>query len=170
MSAERLFFALWPPADVRAALVTERAALPARPGRLSHALDLHLTLVFIGAVDDALRPCIESAAEDVIADPFELRLDAVGDWPRSRIWFARPTETPPMLFNLVSQLEHHCLVCGLQQERRPYRPHVTLARKAPPLMPHAIDISWPVADFVLAASKAGRTPSYQILRSWPLGV
>ena len=168
MPAERLFFALWPEAALRDALVAERGALPGAPGRLSHPLDLHLTLVFIGAVDDAVLPCIETAAADVVLAPFTLTLDALCDWRKQQLWLARPDATPDALLNLVSQLQQHLLACGLQPEPRPYRPHVTLARQAPSIDARQLALTWPVRDFVLAASAPGRTPSYRIIRTWPL--
>ena len=167
MAAERLFFALWPPAPVREALVAERATLPGAPARISHPLDLHVTLVFIGGVDAGLLPCIEAAADDVVVAPFMLALEQLCQWPKQRLWLARPVETSP-LFDLVGQLRQHLLACRLSPENRRYRPHITLARKAPPLRPRTLALSWQVRDFVLAASAPNRTPSYRILRSWPL--
>ena len=167
MSAERLFFALWPPAEVRDALVAERATCPGKPGRMSHPLDLHVTLVFIGNVDAGLRPCIATAAEDVSLAPFWLSVEQLCSWPKQHLWLAQPEEAPA-LFNLVSQLQQHLLACGLPPENRRYRPHITLARKAPPLPARALALGWQVQDFVLATSAPGRSPSYRILRSWPL--
>ena len=130
MSAERLFFALWPEAALRNALLAERAALAATPGRLSHPLDLHLTLVFIGAVDRDVRSCIEAAADDVFLAPFALRIHQLCCWPKQRLWLAQPDVMPNALANLVSQLQQNLLACGLPPEARRYRPHITLARKA----------------------------------------
>ena len=167
MSAERLFFALWPPAPVRDELVAERSNCLGQPERMSHPLDLHVTLVFIGNVNAGLLPCIETAADDVVLAPFMLSLEQLCQWPKQRLWLAQPVETPP-LFNLVGQLQQHLLACGLQPENRRYRPHITLARKAPPMLPRALALNWQVQNFVLAASAPGRVPSYRILRGWPL--
>ena len=174
IASERLFFALWPEARLRDALVAERAGLieqagtPNRPTRLSHPLDLHLTLVFIGAVNDETLPCIGMAADDVVLTPFTLTLDAICDWPEQALWLACPDAAPDALLHLVSQLQQNLLVCGLQPEPRRYRPHVTLARKAPSVNPCRLALTWQVGDFVLAASAPGRTPSYRIIRRWPL--
>ena len=167
MPTERLFFALWPPAPVRDALVAERATCTGEPGRVSHPLDLHVTLVFIGSADSGLLPCIEAAADAVALAPFWLSLDQLCNWPKQQLWLARPVETPA-LFDLVSQVQQHLLACGLQPESRRYRPHITLARKAPPIAARPLALRWQVQDFVLAASAPGRSPSYRILRRWPL--
>ncbi|MGB5831811.1 MAG: RNA 2',3'-cyclic phosphodiesterase [Thiohalocapsa sp.] len=168
MATERFFFALWPQARVRDALSDERRRLPGRPGKLSHPLDLHMTLVFIGPVDETVLPCVESAADDVILAPFSFTLDALCSWPKQRLWLARPDEPPRPLLNLVSQLQQHLLACGLPPEARSYRPHVTLARRAPPLTACPISLGWEVGDFVLAASAPIRTPTYRVIRAWPL--
>ncbi|NBC47708.1 MAG: RNA 2',3'-cyclic phosphodiesterase [Gammaproteobacteria bacterium] len=211
---ERLFFALWPPATLRDALVEWRARLdpgatpgPSRsqsssshpsssaspypsptstpasprpaataaehrperpPPRLTHPDDLHLTLVFVGAVEPYLRACIEAAGDDIACGRFELALEQVDSWTKQRIWVAQPRQVPNALFALVSQLQQNLLVCGLEPEKRRYRPHLTLARKAPAIEPEPVELRWPVSEFVLAASGSGRRPSYRIIRRWRL--
>jgi 2'-5' RNA ligase len=168
MGTERLFFALWPDEALRKALVAARDAAEGNLGRPTHPLDLHITLVFIGTVDAALRDCVETAAGRVALAPFELTLRSLSGWPRQRIWAAIPEDTPP-LSQLVDQLQQNLISCGLQPEARRYRPHVTLARKAPPIVPRPLSLRWQVDGFVLARSGTSRAPSYQILRQWPLG-
>jgi 2'-5' RNA ligase len=170
MASERLFFALWPPVEVRDALIVERRALPGEPGRVHHAEDLHMTLVFVGAVADEARPCIESVGGTVDTAPFWLRISEAGYWSKARIRWCRPTLAPPELLALVGQLEQGLLACGIEPESRPYRPHVTLARKAPPLTarPLSAPVDWIVDDFVLAASGGEQPPRYRVLRRWPL--
>lgn len=170
--AERLFFALWPPRPVREALVQVRAALPRPTGRENHPLDLHLTLVFVGAVAPQVRACVEAAGDGIEAPAFRLRLERLGDWTKPRIRWAAPAAVPEALTVLVSRLQARLSDCGLAPEKRPFRPHVTLSRKAGPLPPTVPTATpdWPVRDFVLAASRAGRTPSYEVLKRWPLSV
>jgi 2'-5' RNA ligase len=136
--------------------------------RLTHPQDLHLTLVFVGAVEAHLRPCVEAAGDDVACSGFALRFDRIGAWARQRLWVAEPLQVPDRLFGLVSQLQQNLLVCGVEPEKRRYRPHLTLARKAPPIEAVPLRVDWPVTEFVLAASRSGRRPSYQIVRRWPL--
>jgi 2'-5' RNA ligase len=165
----RLFFALWPDAATRAALLEARegAVQHARP---THPDDLHLTLVFIGDSDPDRLGCIEAAADDVVVGGFDLVLEQLETWPRQRVLVATPGEPPPALFNLVSQLQQNLLPCGIQPESRRYRPHVTLARKAPKVPRRVLNISWPARELVLVRSGvAGRNAGgYQVLRAWPL--
>jgi 2'-5' RNA ligase len=166
---ERLFFALWPPPQLRDALIHARGGLHGTRSRWIRPVDLHLTLVFVGAVEAQHLGCVAAAGDDVAMAPFELSLDQLQDWRRNRLRVAKPTKAPAALFNLVSQLQHNLLVCGFEPEKRPYRPHVTLARKAPPIEPSRLDLSWQVFDFVLAASRSSGGSAYQVLRRWNLG-
>lgn len=170
MVNERMFFALWPPAAVRDALLAVRAGLPGAAGRENHPLDLHLTLVFVGAVDPERRPCVEAAGDGLALPGFELSLDESGDWPRAGIRWCRPGTFPATLPALVQALQARLRACGISPEPRPFRPHVTLARKAAatPRNPLPAPVPWSVREFVLAASLAGRRPAYQVLRRWPL--
>jgi 2'-5' RNA ligase len=173
MRTDRLFFALWLPPEVRDAVVAARDAVPARAGRLTDPRDLHVTLVFVGAVDAALLPCIEAAAADVVSAPFRLTLRSLGNWRRTRLWVAEPGDVPAALPALVERLQRGLLRCGLPPETRPYRAHVTVARKAPAIegVPLGQDdgLGWQVGDFVLAASgRRDPPPAYRVLRRWPL--
>jgi 2'-5' RNA ligase len=170
MAAERLFFALWPPASVRDALAAEVRALPGGAGRVHHPDDLHLTLLFVGGVADDVRPCVEAIGDGVVAGPFQLRLDEAGYWSRPRIRWCRPSTVPADLLDLVGQLQAAMRDCGLEPEARPYRPHVTLARKAAPLraQPLSTPVVWDVDSFVLAASGSETPPRYRALRRWAL--
>jgi 2'-5' RNA ligase len=174
----RLFFALWPDQAVRSALRDARDAglgsigqVGPQPARAIHPDDLHVTLVFIGDVDPALLPCIEAAAADIAAAPFELQLGRIETWRRQRLLVAVPDAPSDALFGLVGQLEHNLLACGIAPESRRYRPHVTLARRAGAVEPLGLDVRWPVQGFVLARSGSGRRGSggggYEVLRRWP---
>ena len=167
---ERLFFALWPDAAVRRGLLKICADLPRHHGREPQPEDLHLTLAFLGEIDVERRRCAEGTADRVRAEAFRLRLDRVGYWARPRILWCGASECPASLLDLLAGLNQGLLGCGFAPERRPFVPHLTLARKAPRLEAFELDspLDWPVADFVLVSSRLGERPSYQVLRRWPL--
>jgi 2'-5' RNA ligase len=164
----RLFFALWPDDQLRGALRRARQTA-GESARLIHPTDLHMTLVFVGDVPPETLPCIESAGDDVVLAPFDLTLGRLETWPRQRLLVAAPDEAPAPLCNLVSQLQQNLLVCGIEPEPRAYRPHVTLARRAPRVMPQPLDLPWAARSFVLVRSGvAGRSNGggYRVLRVW----
>lgn len=168
---QRLFFALWPDAAVRAALAqSSRELLGRRVKRVPEA-NLHITLAFAGPVTAAVRQCLEQQAAGIRGTPFELTLERVGHWPRPRILWAGPVHTPPELWSLVGGLNSAFEACGLARETRPYQAHVTLARKISraPTATSIEPIRWSISDFCLVESVAGpQGASYRVLTSWTL--
>lgn len=177
---QRLFFALWPDADVRVALVQQlTGAAPDGSGleklyqlaKRVPAANLHMTLAFPGQVTAAQRACLEAAADRVSSAPFKLEIDHIDSWPGPRVLWSGPTHTPTALASLVSALQESLPSCGLQQEKRPFHPHITLARK----VNRKVDViktsavHWPVNSFSLVESCT--QPSgliYTVLRTWAL--
>lgn len=167
---QRLFFALWPDDAMREALTPLLKLKQECGGRDHPPANLHITLNFLGAVDAETRDCLELAAANIVTPPFDLTLDRFGYWPRPRVMWLGSSEIPQPLADLVMALNRVVEQCGLQPERRPYHPHLTLLRKArqaplgsPP------ELHWQAHDFVLAESVS--TPAgvaYRVLRRWPL--
>lgn len=169
--SQRLFFALWPDAAVRAALERHAQACAAGQGRVVARQNLHLTLVFIGNVAASGRACLEQAAAAVRCPPFELVLDRYGHFPRPQVYWLGTGQPSPMLLRLVSRLREAQSDCGLAPEPRPFRAHVTLARKVrrPPPAVDPRPLHWPVDRFVLVRSRTlPEGPVYTCERTWML--
>ena len=168
----RLFFAAWPAPETQQALGTLALELqPQCGGRAIPARNIHLTLVFLGDVERASLPRIESLARAVAAPRFELNVDHVQYWRHNRIVWAGVAQCPPAAAALVGQLEAGVAEAGLRVERRPYVPHITLLRDARRAPAHAAvpAITWPVARFALVESAPrDRGRVYEALREWPL--
>jgi len=152
----RVFFALWPNRQQRAALAVWQARLHELcGGRVMRPDTLHTTLVFLGEVSQQRLEALQLAAQEVAFEPFELRFDMARYWGHNHIAFASPSSVPPQLQRLVDELEQRLTSHGFRFERRPYKPHVTLLRNAQwsdaelPTMPA---VRWPVSDFVLVQS------------------
>lgn len=172
MAEVKLFFALWPEPAERDRLAELQQAIAPRGSRLTHADDLHVTLVYLGRVTPVQQAEVEKAAGAIEASSFTLKFESVKFWRRPRILCCLPNQTPEALSDLVRQLQRGMADCGFAPEKRPYQPHVTLVRKARGGKPHLIDkpIQWQAKRFVLAASgMAEGKPRYRILKSWPLG-
>jgi 2'-5' RNA ligase len=167
---QRLFFALWPDETVRAQLA---AALPTATlgGRPVRRDNLHLTLVFLGSIDSAMRARVEQAANGVACAPFELAFDVAGYFSRPQVLWIAPSKPPPEMAALVQGLRVTLVPCGLALDTRAYRPHLTLARKVrrPPALPAIAPVAWPVRGFSLVESRSQvGGVSYVPLRSWDL--
>lgn len=152
--SERLFFALWPPEAVREA-VARRVRGVELAGRPVPPENWHITLAFLGNVAAERRRRYERAAAAVRAAPFKLCLDRVGFFPRSRIAWLGASHLPAPLEELHGALTERLAGAGFEPERRPFRPHLTLARKAAPKgAPVDIEpVVWPVTGFRLVRSE-----------------
>ena len=172
VQTHRLFFALWPTEALRRALAGRVAALvPPGAGRAQRPDQLHLTLEFLGSVPAARLPDLREASAAVHGEPFELVLDALEYWRRPRVLCMVARELPPALVALVQSLRNELASRGFESECRPYRAHLTLARKVgKPPGPAAVDpVHWPATDFALVESVTERAGSiYRPLGAWSL--
>ena len=163
----RLFLALWPDDDVRAALQRgqdcwnwTKGAWVARPS------SLHLTLHFLGNLPSSRLP--ELARElEVPFDPFDLTLDSSMVWPNG-IAVLQPGALPLALTELQAALGVVLQRLGIAIEARTYRPHVTLARRAQGALAPADGwpVHWPVRNYALIESRAASLGGYRPLRGY----
>lgn len=168
---QRVFFALWPDAEVRAALAAVSRQHARGNGRPVVPENLHITLAFVGGVTAAQRACMQAAAASVMAPRFAVTLDRLGFWPRPKILWAGAGVMPPGLTELVTALNSALIPCGYQPGTRPFQVHVTLARKArrPPEVKQIPAIAWPAVAFCLVESVTGEHGSeYRVMGRWPL--
>jgi 2'-5' RNA ligase len=127
LAMPRLFTAVEIPAHVADTLSMLRGGLPG--GRWIDPEFYHLTLRFIGDVDDSLAREVAFILGQVRREAFEIRLDSLsffgGRKPRAIVALA--AQSQPLL---ELQNEHERLMrrVGLEPEARKYTPHVTLAR------------------------------------------
>ncbi|HEX6018763.1 MAG TPA: RNA 2',3'-cyclic phosphodiesterase [Burkholderiaceae bacterium] len=151
----RLFVALWPTPAVRVALGARRDAV-AWPAGSSVVADerLHLTLHFIGAVPRTLWPRLLPALQVPCPPPFALELGAVEAWPHGLV-VLRALAVPEPLRALHAAMAAALAGLGLRVEARPFRPHVTLARRAAGarLPPADEPLRWRAGGYALVNSE-----------------
>jgi RNA 2',3'-cyclic 3'-phosphodiesterase len=123
----RLFTGIEIPSDIAQSLATLRGGLPG--ARWIDPENYHVTLRFIGDVDDTIAREVVSLLGRVRRRSFELRAEDLksfgGRTPRAVV--ATLTQTQPLM---ELQAEHERLMqrVGLEPEGRKYIPHVTVAR------------------------------------------
>ncbi len=98
------------------------------------AENLHLTLLFLGNQPTSQIPQLSQQAARVIEalaiKPFTIQLDRLGLFPKAKVAWIAPSQPPEPLVQLESKLRAALTTMGISVEDRPYRPHVTLLRKA----------------------------------------
>lgn len=164
-STRRLFFALWPDEDVRRGIVERREMLGRVSRRRVPDHNLHLTLLFLGDQPAERLGEFESVAGAIRVEPCELRLDRFGWFPGARVlWLGG--EAPEALRTLQAALYAGIGELGIDLDRRPFRPHVTLFRKVArrPGLPTPPPLSWPVREFALVESIPGQP--YRRIGRW----
>ena len=136
MPRTRTFIAVETSADIRANAVALQESL-AKTGaevKWTTSETMHITLLFLGEVDDRELHSICRAVKDVAAtEPaFPLRVSGVGAFPtprRPKILWAGITEGAEELKCLYEKLEGKLFDLGCyRKEERGYTPHLTLGR------------------------------------------
>ena len=87
----------------------------------------HVTLVFLGQVDDEARERLARELAGVRQAPLTLRMERLGVFERSGILHAE-VEVSAELLRLYESMAAAVKRVGLDVEDRPYRAHITLAR------------------------------------------
>lgn len=122
----RLFLAIPIPEDVAERLMTLEVDVPGASWRLAE--QYHITLRFIGEIDEAIARDVDTELGRIVAAPFELSLSGVGSFggrEPSALW-AGVAETPA-LTQLAGACEAAVRRAGIAPEGRKYKPHVTVA-------------------------------------------
>jgi 2'-5' RNA ligase len=123
----RLFTGLEIPSDIGQALSTLRGGLPG--ARWINPENYHLTLRFIGDVDDTVAHEVASLLGRVKRGAFDLHLDGLtsfgGRKPRAVVANVSPAQA---LLDVQAEQERLMQRIGLEPEGRKYTPHVTVAR------------------------------------------
>lgn len=165
MGDKRLFFALWPEAaEVRVLAQWARRAGCLLGGRRMRPETLHLTLVFLGTVPSARVPEVQDILRADASWPGgTLTLDGFGRFAGPAVVWAGPTQPVPWLFALRRQLVAGLHHRGLPVPDEPFRPHVSLLRRAGAgelaLLGTPRPLAWTPKRLVLVASQPDETGS-----------
>ena len=171
----RLFFALWPDAPARGALVRLAHEIAHHGhGKAPREDNLHITLAFLGAVAAARLGALERIGREAAAGvaPFVLSLERVGGTGFGIAWLS-PDGVPPALAALHAALTAGLAREGFPTERRMFRPHVTLARHCARAAHHgAVEpVRWTVERLALVESMLAPGGSrYREVAGWALGM
>jgi 2'-5' RNA ligase len=127
----RLFVGIGLPPDLKLRISLLCTGVP--EARWVDAGNFHLTLRFIGEVDEGVASDIDAALLRLTAPRFSLALAGVGQFGTRMLWVG--VEKNPVLLQLQAKVESALQRAGIPPEGRRYTPHVTLARLRQPLGP-----------------------------------
>lgn len=165
----RLFFALWPDEPTRQRLTRVTATLSAQAGKPVVPNNFHVTLVFLGTVDQTTASAIKQRACDISVEPFELTFESLNYWQRPKICCLTCKDIPSQIIDLASKLDALARQSGLQTDPRSYIPHITLSRHAQSSSGQTITpIVWRADAFCLVQSNSEpEGVCYRVLQRWP---
>jgi 2'-5' RNA ligase len=179
----RVFFALWPDEALRVALAhATHKAVHACGGRPVPTHNLHATLLFLGSV-------VESRIADLVViaaiaasngridrgSTAELVFDRIECWRKSSLLVATTSQSSgaghALAGALVDTLWRETTRIGLAPDLKPFRAHITLARKVgrPARSLAMRPVTWNLTELALVESRTEPEGAvYRSLQSFPL--
>jgi len=194
----RLFFALWPEPGQQAELAqAAKKAVAESRGRAVASESLHITLAFLGSVPelrlgDLAAVARRVARSAVLASPLEISFERTEYWKKAQVLCAvrdgggaseagvvRVAGEPPPAdgvreaSRLADALKTELLTAGFTPDLKPFRAHVTLARKVPRRSDwcgrELHRVSWRFTEFSLMESRTRAEGAlYSVVESWLL--
>lgn len=149
--------------------------------RLVKVEQMHLTLHFLGGTS---LEAVQQELHDFTGRCFELTIDRLGSFPTAErtttLWAG--IQDSVQLMELHRDIETRLVVIGYRPEKRPYRPHVTLARCSQEVPKRVIQdylaqqstlipMTFSVKEVVLFSSQLSNAgPTYQRKKVLALGI
>ena len=180
----RLFAAVPVAASVKAQLHASLAEWRADGWfkRWVHPDDYHITLKFLGETDAYRVKAVHAALRQAAGacSPFTLSAATVGCFgppAAPTVFWAGLAGDLAALHALQRAVETQLVALGFEAERRPYAPHITLARQAQTAtrdrlravaLPPAESLTWRADEIVLYRTHMGRSPMYEAIVRVPL--
>ena len=124
----RIFIGLEIPEVIKCRLLALRKEMPGC--RWQTAAQMHLTLRFLGEVEEDRLPLLEGAMRQTVMPPFKLSVCGAGCFNRNTkpiiLWVGvHPLEAVTTLYQ---QLSERLQELGFEQEDKGFIPHITIAR------------------------------------------
>jgi 2'-5' RNA ligase len=160
----RLFLSLGLPPDARAHLAAALSGL-----RLTDVGQWHVTLVFLGELPSE-RPLLPAlGAVTVRTPPLRLHVEGGGVFHGPGVLWAGLGGDVAGLRRLATGLREACRASGVDLQDRPYRPHVTVARRADAgRLTGYTGPAWTATEVEVVRSTLGATARHEVLDRLPL--
>jgi len=188
MNTDRFFIALPVGEEHRSVIQQRQHALQSRLtfSKWVHPDDLHITLKFLGYADGQALDRISEALKEIAdaSPPFRLALSGLETFGKPSapniLWVGVQGEVDA-LAALQAKVETAVEPLGFPREDRPFRPHITVAKKykGDAAFPVALcgadeaaaasSSEWTVRQVVLYRTHMHRRPMYEAVSVFPLG-
>ena len=174
MEPIRAFIAIELPSQIKAALAQLQGNLRTSKGASVKWVDpegVHLTLKFLGNVDESEVPAITKALSEAVKGvaPFSLQLGDPGAFPNTHaprvVWVGVGGEIEP-LSTLHNNVDNVLAPLGFPAEKRAFSPHLTLGRVRDETLPaERRRLGENVAALKTGAKASFRAESLSLMRS-----
>ncbi|EKF36545.1 MULTISPECIES: RNA 2',3'-cyclic phosphodiesterase [Bacillus] len=142
-------------------------------------IDYHVTLVFLGAIPEdrlnKISELLEQLSHEMSAFPLKLNeIGVFGQIERPRVFFAKPSESKPLM-DVREKVKEAVLSADHPVEKRPFHPHMTIARKWNADQPYIEQAplrkepySMEVSSIALFEIRLKETPRYHVIKQFTL--
>ncbi|WP_158582969.1 RNA 2',3'-cyclic phosphodiesterase [Lysinibacillus yapensis] len=149
-------------------------------GRWVHPEDFHITLAFLGFAEEEMKQKLVRSLPGILGQEptFTLKLNKIGTFgavKKPRIFWA-DTEHSDDLNRIQQKVYRQCIDIGFELDKKPFRPHITLARKwngdqdfnPEKLTEIGGQLAFTVNEVVLYETHLDQTPKYVEYAVFPL--
>ena len=118
------------------------------PVRWVNPEGLHVTLKFLGDIEEKIIPSLSRQLNDIAASYMQLQvsfsnLGAFPDVRRPRVIWAGLRGDTAMMTEIAGKIDRMCMSFGMEKEKRPFRAHITIGRLKVPSM---VDLAQELRD------------------------
>jgi 2'-5' RNA ligase len=138
-------------------------------GRPIPAANIHATIAFIGAWPVSELPRLHAIGAKLHALPCRVALDMLGSFRRAGVAWIGASAVPAQVLDVVRTLGEALSSIGIALDERPFRLHLTLARKCRVEHPRQAigPFAWDVGDVALMRSDTlADGARYTVLARW----
>ena len=161
------FFALVLPDDIKRHLHNQtdevKSTFPFK--KWLHQADYHITMAFLGNAADTMKEEALELVKLALADEhsFELEVDGLGVFGKKEspriLWAGVKQEE--RLFSIQKKIYESCIQAGFELDKKPFKPHITLARKFEGEPPFSINKLHQLVNPELKRFQASQIALYQ---------
>jgi RNA 2',3'-cyclic 3'-phosphodiesterase len=165
---KRLFFALCPDDITRQQCAKITQAINNGEARPVNPANLHVTLLFLGNIGTDKEIVLRQEMATILVPKITLHFKQLNFWKKPGVLCLTATDSSPELMALVDNLAIIARKLDIPIDERPFKPHVTLLKKAKELITLEFEpVIWCSRSFCLVEScSLTNGVEYRIIEQW----